>query len=80
MLYCAALLLPSVLLVYASTEVTKNVVFLPESAPESYKQIIKYVLGKKKGQNAFGGGKPCITLVVTSKRKPYRFYVVWVII
>ena len=44
---CCAVLLPFVLLVYASTEVTKNGVVLPESAPESYEQIIKYVLGKK---------------------------------
>ena len=44
------LLPPFVLLVYASTEVTKNVVLLPESAPESYEQIIKYVLGKKSAQ------------------------------
>ena len=36
-LYCAVLL-PFVLLVYASTEVTENAVLLPESAPESYKQ------------------------------------------
>ena len=43
----AVLLLPFVLLAYASTEVPKNVVILPESAPESYKQIIEYVLGQK---------------------------------
>ena len=43
----AVLLLPFVLLVYASTEVTKNVVLLAESAPESYEQLIKYELGKK---------------------------------
>ena len=73
MLCCAVLLLPFVLLVYASTEVTKNVVFLSESAPESYEQIAKYVLGQKSAQ-------VLITLVVTSKIKPYRVYVVWVII
>ena len=49
-LCCAVLLLPFVLLVYASTEVTKNVVLLPESAQESYQQIKKYVLGKKSVQ------------------------------
>ena len=42
LLCCAALLLPLVLLVYASTEVTKNVVLLPESAPEYCEQIIKH--------------------------------------
>ena len=47
-LCCAVLLLPLVLLVYASTEVTKNVVSLPESVPESYEQKIKDVLGQKK--------------------------------
>ena len=73
LLCCAVLLLPFVLLVYASTEVTKNVVFLSESAPESYEQIAKYVLGQKSAQ-------VLITLVVTSKIKPYRVYVVWVII
>ena len=38
------------LLVYASTEVTKNVVFLPESAPESYEPTIKYVRGEKRAE------------------------------
>ena len=50
LLCCAVLLLLFVLLVYASTEVTENVVLLPESAPESYEQIIKYELGKKCAQ------------------------------
>ena len=50
LLCCAVLLLPFVLLVYASTEVTKNVVLLPESAPESYEQILRYVLGQKSAQ------------------------------
>ena len=47
---CAVLLLPFVLLVYASTEVTKNVVLLPRYAPESCEQIVKYVLGQKSVQ------------------------------
>ena len=47
---CAVLLLPFVLLAYTSTEVTKNVVLLPESAPESYEQLIRYVLGQKNAQ------------------------------
>ena len=57
-LYCCAVLCPAVLLlafvllVYAPTEVTKNVVLLPEIAPESYEQLCE---------------KPLITLVVTSK-------------
>ena len=38
-LCCAVLLRPFVLPVYVSTEVTKNVVLLPENAPESYEQI-----------------------------------------
>ena len=47
-LCCAVLLLlPFVLLLYASTEVKKSVVLLPESAPESYEQILEYVLGLK---------------------------------
>ena len=44
------LLLPFVLPLYASSEVTKDVVLLPESAPESYEQIIKYVVGHKSAQ------------------------------
>ena len=57
MLLCfSVLLLPFVLVVYASTKVTKNVVLLLESAPESYEQIIKYVLGKK-GAQVFTLGK-----------------------
>ena len=75
---CAVL--PFVLLVYTFTEVTKNVVSSPESVPESYKQIIKNVLGQKRCQSALFWEKPHITLVVTSKIKPYRVYVVWVII
>ena len=50
MLCCSVLLLPFVLLVYASTEVSKNVVLLPESAPESYEQKLKYVFGQKSVQ------------------------------
>ena len=42
---CAVMLLPFVLVGYGSTEVTKHVVLSPESSPESYEQIIKYVLG-----------------------------------
>ena len=74
---CAVLLLPFVLLVYASTEVTKNVVLLPESVPESYEQIIKYVLGKKVAKCLFWE-KPYeyMTLVVTSKIRLHRVYVV----
>ena len=55
-LYCCAVLCPAVLLlafvllVYASTEVTKNVVLLPRYAPESCEQIVKYVLGQKSVQ------------------------------
>ena len=64
------LLLPFVLLVYASTEVTKNVVLLPERATESFEQIIKYVLGQKMPKCLFWE-KPYITLVVTSKIKSY---------
>ena len=56
LLCCAVLLLMFVLLVYASTEVTENVVLLPESAPESYEQITKYVpLGKKSAQVLISG-------------------------
>ena len=79
MLCCSVLLLPFVLLVYASTEVTKNVVLQPESAQESYEQIITYVLDNKVPKCLLWE-KPYITLVVTSKIKPYRVYVVWVII
>ena len=50
LLCCAVLVLPFVLLVYASTEVTRNVVLLPESAPESYEQIVKHELGKESAQ------------------------------
>ena len=72
-LYCCAvlcravLLLPFVLLVYAFTEVTKNVVLLPESAPESYQQIKICVLGQRKCPKCLFWEKPYITLVVTSK-------------
>ena len=54
------------------TEVTKNVVLLPKSAPESYEQTIKYVLGKKEGPKCLFWEKPYITLGITSKIKPYR--------
>ena len=67
------------MLVYASTEVSKNVVLLPKAAPGSYQQILKYVLGQKRAQ-VLNLGKAVITLVLTSKIKPYRVYVVWVII
>ena len=40
---------------------------------------IKYVLGKKSAQVLILG-KPYNTLVVTSKIKPYRVYVVWVLV
>ena len=49
-LCCAVLVLQLGLLVYASTEVTRNVVLLPESAPESYEQIVKHELGKESAQ------------------------------
>ena len=52
--------------------------FISKSAPESYEQITKYVLGHKVPK-CFFWEKPYITLVVTSKIKPYRVYVVWVI-
>ena len=48
-LRCAVLLLPFVLFVYASIEVTKNVL-LPERAPKPHEQIIKYELGEKSAQ------------------------------
>ena len=71
------LLLPFVLLAYASIEVTKNVVLLPQSAPEAYEQTIKYVLRSmylvKKVSECLFLEKPYITLlVVTSKIKPSR--------
>ena len=79
-LYCCAVpLLPFVLLVYASTEVTENVVLLPESAPESWEQTIKHVLDKKVPKCLIWD-KRYMTLVVTSKIRPYRVNVVWVII
>ena len=74
-LCCAVLLVPFVLLVYESNEVTKNFVLLPESPPESFEQIIQFNLGNKSAQVLILG-KPYITLVVTSKIKPYRVYVV----
>ena len=55
-----------VVLVNASTEVTKKLVLLPESAPESFEQKIKYVLGKY-GPMCFFRENSNITLVVTSK-------------
>ena len=70
-LCCAVLLLPFVLLVYESNEVTKNFVLLPESPPESFEQIIQFILGNKSAQVLILG-KPYITLVVTSKIKPYH--------
>ena len=72
-LCCAVLLLPFVLLVYASTEVTKNVVLLPECAPESYQQIKKYILGQEVPKCLFWE-KPYITLVVTSKIGPITLF------
>ena len=65
LLCCAVLLLPFVLLVYASTEVTKNVVLLPESAPESYEQLIRYVLGKKSAQALTFGNAYCIVFTLS---------------
>ena len=50
LLCCAVLLLPFVLPVYASTEVTKKVVLLSESAAEFCEQIIKCVFGKTSAQ------------------------------
>ena len=70
-LCCAVLLLPFVLLVYESNEVTKNFVLLPVSPPESFEQIIQFILGNKSAQVLILG-KPYITLVVTSKIKPYH--------
>ena len=54
-LYCCAVLSCAaaavrVGCVHASTEVTKNVLVLPESAPESYQQIKKIVRGQKRAQ------------------------------
>ena len=54
-LCCGVLLLPFVVLVYASTEDTKNVVLLAESAQESCQIIKKYVLVKKSAQATFLG-------------------------
>ena len=72
LLCCAVLLLPFVLLVYASTEVTKNVVLLLESAPESYEQIIMYLA--KKVPKCFFWEKSRIPLVVTSEIQPHRVF------
>ena len=73
------LLLPFALFVYASIEVTKNVVLSPECAPKSYEQILQCVLEHKKVPKCLFPDKSYITLVVTSKIKPYRVHVVWVI-
>ena len=78
-LCCAVLLLPFVLLVYAPTKVTKNVVLLPKSATESSEQIMQYILDKKSAQVLILG-KAIYDAGPYVYKKPYRVFVVWVII
>ena len=75
---CAVLLRPFVLLVYASTEFTKNVVLLTEKTAyyQQMKNMFQYLV--KKMPRWLFRENPCITLVFTSKIKPYRVNVVWV--
>ena len=80
---CAVMLLPFVLLVYASTRGHQRRCFIARKCPRILRTIIKYVFGKKSAQVLILGKDrpiPGITLVVTSQVKPCRVYVVWVII
>ena len=54
-------------------EVTKNVVSLPESVPESYEQIIKDVLGQKKCPRVYFGKQYISRWLLGLKESPIVF-------